>query len=199
MYKPGRRERKRATWCTSKLNPQPSLPAATRRGRRPSDSNPSCRYPSHCGSTGIIGTSRVRDRQDSPPSPCGVALHGAGRQRWLTCRSSHQHSIDADRVTRPKDRLVGRSPQWLPAGLRRPQWYARRIMASRVQRCTRQESRMRMMYSRPPTCSSVCHPCTFTGALPTVYTTGRSVRAGGVPETVTGQRRRMGGGQRSAA
>ena len=30
---------------------------------------------------------------------------------------------------------------------------------------------MAMMYPRPLTCSSVCHPCGFIGALPTVYTT----------------------------
>jgi hypothetical protein len=37
-------------------------------------------------------------------------------------------------------RPTGRSHQWLPAGLRWPQWYVRRIAASRAQRCTCQES-----------------------------------------------------------
>ena len=51
--------------------------------------------------------------------------------------------------------LAGRSHQRLPAGLRWPQWYARRISASRVELCSCQESRMGMAYSRSVTRSSV--------------------------------------------
>ncbi len=44
-----------------------------------------------------------------------------------------------------EDRPAGRSHQWLPAGLRWPQLYFRRIMASRVHRSS-QESRIRRTY-----------------------------------------------------
>jgi len=46
---------------------------------------------------------------------------------------------------------MGRSPQWLPAGLRWPQWCVRRITASRAMRSTSQESRMGVVCSRAVT------------------------------------------------
>jgi len=49
-----------------------------------------------------------------------------------------------------EERLAGRSHQWLPARLRWPQWYVRRVSASRTERRSYQESRILLGYPLGP-------------------------------------------------
>jgi hypothetical protein len=116
-------------------------------------------------------------------------------RRAPPCRLCHRPSLrpspdpsgSRTALTKQEDRPAGRSHQWLPAGLRWPQWFIRRISASRVQHCTSQESRMGMVYAGTAGSSSVCHPRKLTGGSPvlrrgrTFCACGRRPRNGGRP------------------
>ena len=66
-----------------------------------------------------------------------------------------QQSAGIDSSKNDEDRPAGRSHQWLPVGLRWPQCYIRRITASRVERCSCQESRTVAVYTPSSDLSSV--------------------------------------------
>ena len=80
--------------------------------------------------------------------PRGLLSHPqpplAGRGRRAGSRDVRPFPLGSPAIGPKKhdDRLAGRSHQWLPAGLRWPQWYARRITASRIELGSCQESRV---------------------------------------------------------
>ena len=112
---------------------------------------------------------RVHEEPRATPFDVGLAIgFPPGLQVTLTkpggSTPSRKHRTRRKRRCRHPNRVIfgrsvaqtaGRSHQWLPAGLRWPQWYARRITASRVQDCAYHESRMVTVHSRDASSASV--------------------------------------------
>jgi len=108
-----------------------SSPAAARGRRRP-----------HC--CGLCGKGGRRARSGSARRQRGGRdglLHAVPPSVPVASRPPERPVLRND-----TDRPAGRSHQWLPAGLRWPQWHARRIMASLIERRSCQESRISKGY-----------------------------------------------------